>query len=160
MRSVRKLPDTTLRLTGLPQQGRTYNTHVPAARASLVACRIKRGSRKALPYYPFLGGGRVETSGPRRRNEVSGATQQDYRRRIAEGSRWQAKITKDHGCQPEWRGEARRRERRERWVLRSATCGAPPATGPARQAQGRREPVIKSLPKTTLTEHSSVLVRA
>ena len=38
MRSVRKLPDTTLRLTGLPQQGRTYNTHVPAARASLVAC--------------------------------------------------------------------------------------------------------------------------
>ena len=38
VRSVRKLPDTTLRLTGLPLQGRTYNTRVPAARASLVAC--------------------------------------------------------------------------------------------------------------------------
>jgi hypothetical protein len=34
----RKLPDTALRLTGLPQQGRTYNTHLSAARASLVAC--------------------------------------------------------------------------------------------------------------------------
>ena len=34
----RKPPDTTLRLTGLPPQGRTYDTQVTAASASLVAC--------------------------------------------------------------------------------------------------------------------------
>ena len=48
MRSVRKLPDTTLRLAGLHQQGRTYNTHVPAARASIVACSQTGWRKRAV----------------------------------------------------------------------------------------------------------------
>jgi len=43
MRSVRKLPDTTFRLTGLPQQGRAYNTHVSAELLEKTHTRLELG---------------------------------------------------------------------------------------------------------------------
>ena len=64
MRSRKKPPDTTLRLTGLPLQGRTYDTQGDSRQCFLSSLHAaKWGSRKkALPYYTPLGGVSRETS--------------------------------------------------------------------------------------------------
>ena len=53
--SLRSSNHTTPRLTGLPPQGRTYDTQVTAASASLVACSQTGQYKSAFPTTPCGG---------------------------------------------------------------------------------------------------------
>ena len=53
--SIKKTPDTAPRLTGLPPQGRTYNTSA-SRQCFLVKPAAKQSSRRSAPLLPLFGG--------------------------------------------------------------------------------------------------------